>query len=218
VDVTLSCTDPVGAELGYGISYPAHGDLEVGDGLTVTYTPEPGFSGTDTFTYHAESELGGTGGAAPITITVSAPAGGATAPPPPRPAVHSPVVVRIPRPTATTPPRPVVPVLPFGGLTVEAKQKGRAVKGTLKVASAGSRLDVALTIPGRTRKAKRITIGTLTARDVKAGPHDFTVKLDKKHGLAAQRRHRTLKVTVRVRVTPPTGAPRTVNKAITLTR
>jgi len=68
--VTLSATDPDNDPLTYLHDNPAHGTLS-GSGANLTYTPQNGFSGTDTFTYrvndtHADSAVH------TVTITVTA--------------------------------------------------------------------------------------------------------------------------------------------------
>ena len=82
--VTLSATDVETCELAFSIaSPPAYGTLSALSNLScaagspntdtaqVTYTPNPGFSGTDTFTYRA-SDGTATSAAATVTITVAA--------------------------------------------------------------------------------------------------------------------------------------------------
>jgi ELWxxDGT repeat protein len=56
---------------------PAHGKAAVGANGSVTYTPTPGYSGTDTFTYTVADNQGSTSGAATVTVAVTG------APPPP---------------------------------------------------------------------------------------------------------------------------------------
>jgi hypothetical protein len=151
-----------------------------------------------------------------VTVTVAAgPAVPQTQTP--TPVAPSPPAAPSPPPAITVPPI-VAPVAPFSALTIKAKQKGAAVKGSLRIAAAGSRLSVTLTIPGKTKQAKPVTIGTLTVAKAKSGVNAFTVALDKRHGLPAQRKTRTLKVTVRVTVTPPGRAQASATKSITLTR
>ncbi|GAB2591226.1 Ig-like domain-containing protein [Microlunatus antarcticus] len=50
--VTLSGTDPDGDTLTYTVGDPAHGTLS-GTAPELTYTPDPGYSGADSFTYTA---------------------------------------------------------------------------------------------------------------------------------------------------------------------
>jgi CSLREA domain-containing protein len=69
--VQLNCTDPAGAALTYTIdSQPAHGALGAIDQAAgrVTYSSAPGYSGADSFTYHAESNNGTT---ASVTATLA---------------------------------------------------------------------------------------------------------------------------------------------------
>ena len=71
----LTCADVLGAPLtSYALaSGPAHGTAALNAATgAVTYTPAPGFSGIDSFTFDATSSHG-TGAAATATITVAAP-------------------------------------------------------------------------------------------------------------------------------------------------
>ncbi|MGH1563557.1 Ig-like domain-containing protein [Mumia sp. DW29H23] len=68
VDVTLTGADADGDELTYTYGTPANGTVS-GTGSAVTYTPNAGFSGTDTFTYtvsDGEAQATGT-----VTVTVA---------------------------------------------------------------------------------------------------------------------------------------------------
>ena len=49
---------------------PAHGSVAINSDGTITYTPNPGFSGTDTFTYTIEDGYGGTD-IATVTVNVT---------------------------------------------------------------------------------------------------------------------------------------------------
>lgn len=76
--VQLACTDPDSNPLTFAlVSNPGHGTLSGFDPATgrVTYTPAAGFTGTDTFTYHA-TDIGdpadATSNTATVTITVPA--------------------------------------------------------------------------------------------------------------------------------------------------
>jgi CSLREA domain-containing protein len=80
VVVQLSCTDPAGVAVTYALDAPpAHGALSAFDPSTgkVIYTPAAGFTGTETFTFHA-SDSNGSASSQPVTITVSKRAGGLT--------------------------------------------------------------------------------------------------------------------------------------------
>jgi hypothetical protein len=50
---------------------PPNGTVVLVANNTVTYTPNPGFAGTDTFTYRARDTLGGLSQAATVTVTVN---------------------------------------------------------------------------------------------------------------------------------------------------
>lgn len=73
VTLSLSCRDPAGAALTYAIvTGPAHGTLgaiEQASGL-VSYTPNAGYGGSDSFTYNATGP-GGTSNTATATISIS---------------------------------------------------------------------------------------------------------------------------------------------------
>lgn len=70
IKFNLVGTDPDGDKLKFLIrTMPAHGQLTVQRGATYRYTPEPGFDGTDTFTY-AVSDGTAISGEATVTITV----------------------------------------------------------------------------------------------------------------------------------------------------
>ena len=78
VTITLTGTDPIpGDTLKFSVvANPAHGTLTNPTSNTVTYTPNTGFSGTDTFTYKTTTKNGLAGGIdsniATVTITVNA--------------------------------------------------------------------------------------------------------------------------------------------------
>jgi kumamolisin len=76
VSGTLSATGPSGASLTFAIvSQPANGTVSLTDTSTgaFTYTPNTGFTGTDSFTFDA-SDSGGTSNTASESVTVNAPA------------------------------------------------------------------------------------------------------------------------------------------------
>ena len=69
VSVPLSCTDPDGDPLTLAIADgPAKGSLGAITGGAVTYTPQPGAFGTDSFTYSAND---GTADSAPATVSIT---------------------------------------------------------------------------------------------------------------------------------------------------
>jgi PKD repeat protein len=72
VDVTLSASDAEGDALSYAIvTAPAHGSIISDDGdRYVTYSPDDGFSGEDTFTFSADDGLLESA-AATVTVSVS---------------------------------------------------------------------------------------------------------------------------------------------------
>lgn len=66
--------DPVWGEIVPGtvkiITQPEHGTVIVNTDGTVTYTPEPGYIGTDSFTYQVQDESGNWSNEATITVTI----------------------------------------------------------------------------------------------------------------------------------------------------
>ena len=65
-------SDVNGDDLGaYDVTDPAHGIATIGTDGKVTYTPDVGFSGEETFDYYVTDGRGGTASAS-VTVTVSA--------------------------------------------------------------------------------------------------------------------------------------------------
>ena len=87
VTVQLQCTNPSNSQqLNYLLSVPPqHAASWSLQGDRLTYTPAPGFVGTDTFIYFAEPLHGLEGNTATVTITVTEPTGSGPPPPPPPP-------------------------------------------------------------------------------------------------------------------------------------
>ena len=75
IPVLANDRDPDGDPLSIAaFSLPAHGTVAVNADRTITYTPEPGFAGTDAFTYTLSDGQGGTGTPGTVGITVARPA------------------------------------------------------------------------------------------------------------------------------------------------
>ncbi|HML74063.1 MAG TPA: Ig-like domain-containing protein [Anaerohalosphaeraceae bacterium] len=71
IDVLSNDTDPDHDILSiYEVTQPSHGTAVI-EGRLVVYTPDPGFTGTDTFTYTAQDTAGGFASAA-VTVLVTA--------------------------------------------------------------------------------------------------------------------------------------------------
>jgi hypothetical protein len=72
VQVTLSATDPEAPPqvLSFAIANDATSGHATVSGSTATYTPNAGFTGTDSFTYTASDGAGGTSAPATVTVTV----------------------------------------------------------------------------------------------------------------------------------------------------
>jgi hypothetical protein len=74
IDVLGNDTDPDGDTVALdSVSDPANGAVSVGDDGLVTYTPDEGFSGTDSFTYVVADPFGGIDTGL-VTVTVAEPA------------------------------------------------------------------------------------------------------------------------------------------------
>jgi hypothetical protein len=86
VQIILTGTDPIPGDLlkFSVVALPQHGTVTTGTtSNSITYTPNTGFSGTDSFTYKATDGQGVDSNIATVTITVNAP------PPPPPPTANN---------------------------------------------------------------------------------------------------------------------------------
>jgi hypothetical protein len=70
VTIHLDASDPDGDSLTYTMTDPGHGQLS-GSAPDITYTPEAGYTGTDTFTYHVCDTHDACSDEATVTITIS---------------------------------------------------------------------------------------------------------------------------------------------------
>jgi plastocyanin len=121
-----------------------------------------------------------------------------------------PAATASPQPTATPSGDRTTPLAPAASrLTLSRTQRGQAVKGSLAIARAGSRLRVEVL-------SKRKRVGS-TTRSVNTGRASFTVTLDRGAKRTLQR-GRKLTLTVRITVTPPSGRSFTATKAVSLRR
>jgi hypothetical protein len=157
-----------------------------------TTTPAP----TTTATATATASVAPAATAAPQPTTAPAPSGGGSDAP-----FSSPV-----GPAAT---RPVI----------ARSQRGHAVRGSISIARAGSRVRVELlarpSALGR-RGSKQIKVGSST-KPAGAGTARFTVKLSSA-AKKAVRRKRKLALTVKITVTPASGDPFTATSAVVVRR
>jgi hypothetical protein len=133
-----------------------------------------------------------------------------------------------PQPTTAPPPAAEPTPDPRAGSSAEPaasrpriarSQRGQAVKGSVTVARAGSRVRVELLAKasalGR-KGSKRVKVGSST-RSANAGTVTFTVKLNSA-AKKAVRTKRKLALTVRITVTPPSGDPFTATSTVTVRR
>ncbi|MGH2840383.1 MAG: cupredoxin domain-containing protein [Solirubrobacteraceae bacterium] len=119
----------------------------------------------------------------------------------------------------TTPPPPPGAVgLAASELKLKRSQRGRSVKGSIRVARAGSRLDVRALVRrkalGETKSGKR-RVGRFLRTSVGGARVSFKVSLSKTARRALSRRGR-LRITVEIAVTPLAGAKFTTKKTVTL--
>ncbi|MFI4993627.1 MAG: plastocyanin/azurin family copper-binding protein [Solirubrobacterales bacterium] len=135
----------------------------------------------------------------------------------------------VPGPTPTPTPPPTTPVAPspespssspfVGSPSLRSSQHGSSVHGSVEVSKAGvgGRLEVDLLAKSASlAKAKRSTqvrVGRLVRSSLYAGSVSFAVTLDAKARRALKRHHR-LALTVKIVLTPVTGAPVTVNRSV----
>src|SRR3954454_12540681 len=183
---------------------PHHGTLAInGTGDVATYTPNPGFVGTDTIVYAAEDEFGLDSADATATLTVT------------------------PSITVTPPQHPRDTTLPTVALS-HAKQRisnARAHGVALtETSSEPGTLSVAVSVDKRTarrlkikRNARsRVVIGRLT-RALGAGPTTVHVRLSPK-ARKALKRARKVKLLITVVVTDAAEIATTRTMSVTLRR
>jgi len=79
IDVVANDTDPNGFFLNVtSVDFPANGTAKIASGGTVSYSPQPGFIGSDSFEYTISDGHGGLA-SANVTVTVQPPGGSLTA-------------------------------------------------------------------------------------------------------------------------------------------
>jgi plastocyanin len=158
----------------------------------------PGWSGTCTFdqpgTYSFVCAVHPT-----MTGSVTVPEPAATATPSPGASpTPTPVYGVTPTPTPAPSPQKTLKV------ALAARQKGRHVRGSVQVQSAGTRLEV--TLSARLTGRRAVRVGHWLKVSAPAGRVAFSVPLIAQARRTLARRHR-LAVTVRVALTPPGGYP-----------
>ena len=104
-------------------------------------------------------------------------------------------------------------------LRVGANQRGAAIRGSVKVTSAGSRL-LARALARRKalfggRSTPQVEVGRLSRTPVGAGRVIFNVRLTPA-ARRALRRNGRLAISLRLTVTPPSGATYTATRAVIL--
>ncbi len=127
-------------------------------------------------------------------------------------------------PTTTTTTTPTTPEPPSGsplagGPSLRASQRGSSVHGSIAIsqAGAGDRLEIDVFAKSASlAKAKhpaRVRVGWLVRSSVLAGRLSFSVKLDAK-ARRALKRHGRLALTVKIMLTPTSGEPFSVTRAV----
>ena len=185
---------------------------------TATPTPTPTPSPTVTQTSTPAPTVTPTATPTPTVTLTATPTPTLTPTPTPSPTgtaapTATPTATAVPQPTtaptAATPPPPTPAGAAASRLRITRNQRGQAVRGSVAVARAGSRLSVEVL-------AKRKRVGS-TTKSVGAGTASFSVKLNASAKRTLQRSRR-LSLTVRITVTPPTGPAFTATKAVNLRR
>ena len=101
-------------------------------------------------------------------------------------------------------------VPPLNRLTVQRRQRGTFVRGSLRIARAGSRFAAVL----RTADGRRVA-GRTRARRVRAGVLRFRVALTREQRIGLRRRH-SLALRLAVTVTPPGGTAASAERRVDL--
>ena len=185
IDVLANDSDPDAGDTLTVVSttVPANGSVAIEADSTITYTPDPGFQGTDSFDYTIE-DSGGLQDTATVSITVEAaptptptptltPTPTPTLTPTPTPGptgIAVPTPTSIPRPTATpfpplvvVPQEQITPVDPEGGIVEVVHPTMRAV---LALPEHGARLTIPAPVQQKTFQVrfKPLTPESLTVQ------------------------------------------------------
>lgn len=206
----IPCEDADGDDFAIYVSDPQHGTLDIAaDGSSATYTPAPGYVGSDVITYQAQDTFGLSSATGTLAIAV-------TAPPPPTPpsqAGSSPVTAASKDIIAPS----------FTLATVGTKLKGALTRGlrlSLTVSEAGT-ARVTVTIDRTTaRKLKltrtgkgRVKVASLTT-PVASGRANLVVKFTAK---ARKALSKARTVTLRITITVTDAARNSTSHAKTIT-
>ncbi|MHB8234473.1 MAG: cupredoxin domain-containing protein [Solirubrobacteraceae bacterium] len=106
-------------------------------------------------------------------------------------------------------------------LTLSARQRGSSVRGAVRVSQAGAkgRLDVSLLARSaslaRAGQAKQVTVGRFSRSSLRAGTVRFTVALTPR-GRRTLKRRGKLALTVRIVLSPASGAPSAATRSVVL--
>lgn len=115
----------------YVVSLPANGALSLRADGSFTYTPSPGFSGSDSFRYRPTTLSGGAGAEVPVSVTVTPP------PPPPPVAANDVYSTAFNAPLSITAPGVLANDHANGGAGLSAVLSSAATAGTVALSSSG---------------------------------------------------------------------------------
>ena len=211
LDASAACSDPDGDTVfPMLISGPSHGEVSI-PGSVPTYTPDPGFIGTDQIRYRVTDPRGATSNDATLNIVVGDAVTTGTTPPP----THPPAVAA------------QAPAIDTAAPTVRAEPARRPAIATLRrrglrlVLRSSEACRLAITISVNRRVARRLglrsrTIGS-TSRHIPAGRVVIVVKLTRKARKALRRATR-LRLRIAITATDATGNRRTRARRLTVSR
>lgn len=155
-----------------------------------------------------------------MTGTVTVAAAGST---PPSPAPPPPPATTPPPPPAAVPPSPSPPVVAPGpaasNLKLAVRQHGATIRGSLKIASAKSRMLARAFVQRKTLNGGSSVAAVLVGRQVRtsAGPGVVTLAIDVNALLRRTIAHRgKALITVKITVTPPVGRAYSATRSVIL--
>ena len=198
LDSRTTCSDPDGdtfsVELVVG---PRHGHFEFNASGLIDFVPDPGYTGTDQFTYRARDRRGGTSNVATVNLVIGD------------------------LPARPQPPAPDVTAPAFELTRAGAQKLGAVRKRGLKLRLVSSEAGVAtieVAVTKRTarryginRKAKRPVVVGRATKTLVAGDNAITVRLSKR----ARRRLASVKrVTISVLVSSRDAAGNTAHETL----
>jgi len=207
--VAFPCTDPDGNAVLIHTGDGQHGTVDPAVGTRITYTPEPGFVGTDTLTFFGSD---GAFQTAERTLTITVTAAATPAPT----ATATPDASSTPAPTATATPKPL------GSPSPAPAGDTTAPTVTVKAGKASIAKGVALTFTSSelaTAKLTLVAAKTTTSKTtaLTRGTTKLTLKLSAK-ARKALKAFKTVKATLTLVATDAAGNRATKKLSVTLKR